>query len=274
MIYPVPAGYCRAAFERVDFPKKWVPHTMIAHLTDIHIGNAGAVPRGVAVRDNFLAVLKDISAIEPDTLVLTGDLSLDVGDREIYRWVHRTLEETGIDYHVLPGNHDDPEMVAEVFGHRAGELNDRRERCHRAVEAAGEQLLLFDVPGGEVVEEDLQWLRKAVTESPREEVLLFMHYPPVPLPVIHMERYYALARRDDVRRILAESSRRVYLFCGHYHNELTQEREGCSVFLTPSTYFQIDPLEEAFAVEHHLPGWRFIQRFDGRITTGVRYRGL
>lgn len=247
---------------------------MIAHLTDIHIGNPGESPRGVPVRENFLAVLQDIALVQPEALIITGDLTLDVGNREIYRWVHRTLEETGMDYCVLPGNHDDPEMVSEVFSSRAGELSGESRRTHRLFQAAGEQLLLFDVPGGEVTEEDLHWLSEALRESRAEEMLLFMHYPPVPLPITHMEQNYALAGRDEVSRLLAETERRVYLFCGHYHNELTQEREGYSVFLTPSTYFQIDPLEEEFAVEHHLPGWRFIDRFDGRITTGVRYRGL
>jgi Icc protein len=142
------------------------------------------------------------------------------------------------------------------------------------MEAGGEEIVLFDVSSGDVTGEDLDWLAGVLARRGREEVLLFMHYPPVRLPIAHMERNYALAGREKVSRVMEESQARLYIFCGHYHNELSQERRGYSVFLTPSTYFQIDPMDEEFSIEHHRPGWRFIDRIDGYITTGVRYRGL
>lgn len=226
------------------------------------------------MRENYLSVLGEISEMGPEILVLTGDIGLDIGNREIYQWVRHTLDETGVEYVVLPGNHDVPELVAEVFGPALGELSGPLRRSHRVIEKAGEELLLFDVAGGTVTTEDLTWLERALRESSRDELLLFMHYPPVALPISHMERHYALEGRERVSALLEQAAPRVYLFCGHYHNELTQEGAGYSCFLTPSTYFQIDPMTEEFAVDHQQPAWRFIKRYNGSITTGVRYRGL
>lgn len=247
---------------------------MIAHLTDIHVGNAGEEPRGVPVRDNFVAVLREIQEAQPELLVVTGDIALDRGKREIYRWVDQELRKSGLSYLLLPGNHDDPDMFAGEFSISAEMVANGVPRLHRSVDLAGETVILFDTPGGTVLEEDATWLRDAIEKCAREEVLLFMHYPPVPLPIAHMERHYSLEGRQLIRRVLEETEPGVHIFCGHYHNEITLVGAGYLLFLTPSTYFQINPLEEEFSVDHQIPGWRFIDRHDGRITTGVRYRGL
>ncbi|MFW6250157.1 MAG: metallophosphoesterase family protein [Alkalispirochaetaceae bacterium] len=245
---------------------------MIAHLTDIHVGNAGEEPRGVPVRDTFQSVLREIREAQPDLLVVTGDLALNRGNREIYRWVRATLDDSGLTYLVLPGNHDVPEMIAEEFSLSA-EVGRNGPRLHRAIDLGGERVILLDTPGGTVEEEDAHWLSEALADSAKGEVLLFMHYPPVPLPIAHMERHYTLQGRELLRDVLERSEPQVALFCGHYHNELSLVGPGYALFLTPSTYFQIAPLKAEFAVDHHLPAWRFIERYEGLLTTGVRYRG-
>ena len=247
---------------------------MIAHLTDIHVGNAGEEPRGVPVRESFLAVLREIEEARPELLVITGDLALDRGNREIYRWVHERLDETGLNYTVLPGNHDIPEMIAEEFTLTPETGRSGANRLHRTIDLGGEYLILFDTPGGEVEEADARWLEEQIEGSSEEEVLLFMHYPPIPLPIAHMERHYTLKGRELLEEVLEKTRPQVDIFCGHYHNELSLLGPGFSLFLTPSTYFQIAPLEVEFAVDHQLPAWRFIDRYEGRVTTGVRYRGL
>lgn len=226
------------------------------------------------MRESFLSVLREIVRARPELLVVTGDLALDRGNREIYRWVHGELERSGLNYLVLPGNHDLPEMIVEEFSISGGKQKRAPQGLHRSMEVAGERVILLDTPAGEAREEDAEWLREELSSTTRDEVLLFMHYPPVPLPIAHMERHYILQGRELIRKVLEESAPQVYLFCGHYHNELSLLGSGYSLFLTPSTYFQIDPFEEEFAVDHKVPGWRFIDRYEGRVVTGVRYRGL
>lgn len=245
---------------------------MIAHLTDIHIGREGETPRGVPVRENFIGILDEIAENGPDLLVLTGDVALDTGEGEVYRWVYSVLESSGLNYQVLPGNHDDPTMVTECFGVRAGAAFRKGGAAHRRLSIKNEEILLLDMPKGIASEADLRGIRKELGDSRGSELLVFMHYPPVPMPVAHMEERYTLQGREMVAEAFLSSGKRIHVFCGHYHAELTQEAEALSVHITPSTYYQIHRLREAFTIEHQRPAWRFISRYEGRITTGVRYR--
>ncbi|MFW6215694.1 MAG: metallophosphoesterase family protein [Alkalispirochaetaceae bacterium] len=246
---------------------------MIAHLTDLHLSLPGERPRGIGVNEQFSKTLTDLLSFRPELLVITGDLCLDTGNLEVYRLCREFLDRTGVEYQLLPGNHDDPELMDEVFEKGLSEGGSGSGRFHRRIRRAGEELVLFDLPAGEVREEDLSWLERNLQESEAEEILLFMHYPPIPLPVSHMEENYPLRRRDEVARVIRNSGRKVYIFCGHYHAELAVQGPNCALYLTPSTFFQITPLVESFAVDHRRPAWRFIQRYGEHITTGVRYGG-
>lgn len=246
---------------------------MIAHLTDLHLTLPGERPRGVAVNDRFQQVLADIAAMNPSSLVITGDICVDMGNEEIYRWCFESLEASGLHYEILPGNHDDPGLMKKVFGNRLQTAGDSNGRAHRSLTLEEERVILFDVWDGEVRKEDLLWLETALEALPAQELLLFMHYPPVGLPVAHMEEHYPLRGREAVETLISGSAQKVYLFCGHYHGELSLQGEGFALYLTPSIYFQIEPLVDAFTVEHTPPAWRFIERYGGKIATGVRYGG-
>ena len=57
----------------------------ILHLTDLHIGEEGEDTYGVDVRANFLDILSKIPLMQPDLLVVTGDLCFRDGQEKIYR---------------------------------------------------------------------------------------------------------------------------------------------------------------------------------------------
>jgi DNA repair exonuclease SbcCD nuclease subunit len=88
----------------------------IAWISDIHIGSADQQPNGVDVRGNFTRALEDICRFDVDMLVLGGDLCLDSGERDAYLWISRELDRLNPARRivVLPGNHDDPEMMAQI----------------------------------------------------------------------------------------------------------------------------------------------------------------
>ena len=52
--------------------------------------------------------------MNPDLLLATGDLSED-GSRTSYLALRNYLKPLGIPVLALPGNHDDPGLLAEVF---------------------------------------------------------------------------------------------------------------------------------------------------------------
>lgn len=103
---------------------------LIAHLTDIHVADPrdydGAWPAKVRKHSEELlaALLRDMRAIGPDHVVLTGDLTQTARREEFERArAHLDANLPGIRVTVLPGNHDrwSPESVA-FFEERFGDL--------------------------------------------------------------------------------------------------------------------------------------------------------
>ena len=115
----------------------------LLHLTDLHMRHAlaGSADRLKRLsRDipaNLERVAKRLEDWSPDVIVMTGDL-LDVPDEVVdgslletdpagyqqsveesaadYRWMREWLEATGLDWLVIPGNHDLRVAFHEVFG--------------------------------------------------------------------------------------------------------------------------------------------------------------
>ena len=88
----------------------------IIQLTDLHVGEAGELGYGVDVRANFLKILDAARQLNPDRIVVTGDLCMHTGSAPVYEWMKAQLDDTGIGYEVISGNHDTPTLLSEVFG--------------------------------------------------------------------------------------------------------------------------------------------------------------
>ena len=87
----------------------------IVQLTDLHIGLENEDTYGVDVRHNFLQILDKAKAQRPDLLVISGDLCYRDGDARIYEWIKGHLDQSGLPYEVMSGNHDDPVLLARSF---------------------------------------------------------------------------------------------------------------------------------------------------------------
>lgn len=249
----------------------------IAQITDIHIGQEGEMPDGVDVRKNFRSVLAAAAAEGAEHIVLSGDLCADTGDRAITAWVRARLDETGIPYSVIGGNHDETAFIAEVFG-RERDLHDGELYYETAVR--GVPLVMLDTGRGEASDTQLAWLGRTLASHARPAArppyagpLVFMHYPPLESGVPFMDEHYPLRNRAEVFRTLAGCGYPVPVFCGHYHSERTVVSGRVTVFLTPSTFFQIarEPAGPTFRVDHLVPGYRRITVREDGIETTVRY---
>jgi Icc protein len=249
----------------------------IAQITDIHIGQEGEMPDGVDVRKNFLSVLAAAAAEKPEHIVLSGDLCAHTGDRAITAWVRDRLDETGIPYSVIGGNHDETAFIAEVFGLER-DLHDGE--LYYELSLKGIPLVMLDTDRGKISETQLAWLGRTLSSYDRPAAgkpyagpLVFMHYPPVECGVPFMDAHYPLRNRAEAYRALAGCGYPVPVFCGHYHSERTVVSGPVTVFLTPSTFFQIarEPAGPNFRVDHRIPGFRRITVREDGIETTVRY---
>ncbi|AEJ62251.1 metallophosphoesterase [Spirochaeta thermophila DSM 6578] len=223
----------------------------IAHVSDPHISLTEEMPYGVDVKKNFLDVLDHVHATGCDLIVVTGDLCFRDASARVYHWVREALERPGHRFLVLAGNHDDPRILESVFPLTAPDLA-RGPGYSWWIRIGGWEIGGLDTSEGRITSEVAAWYLTHRERSPSS--ILFTHYPPFPCGVPHMDRNYALANPREAIGILGEGA---LVFCGHYHNDRVVVREGITAFLTPSTFFQIDPHSEDL-VAVHTRGWREI----------------
>src|SRR2546423_14820657 len=86
----------RVGPSRLDWPATVVT---IAHISDPHVGSPYFVP-------NLMnRVIVELNELEPDAVILTGDLTNE-GYRQEYKNCLAYLSRIRAPVHVIPGNHD------------------------------------------------------------------------------------------------------------------------------------------------------------------------
>jgi len=240
----------------------------IAQLTDLHIGQEGEDTFQTDVRGNFHNALDLLRHADPDYLVVSGDLCFRDPDPGIFRWVRERLDELAIPYDLISGNHDDPVMLAEVFD-RSGLLQNGELYFLR--ELAGRTLLFLDTTTGVVSSAQLDWLDRQLVALTGQDLLIFMHHPPLHAGVPYMDSRHLLRNRESVRERLFQHDSAVRVFSGHYHVDKVVQRRNITLYLTPSCFFQIDQNTEDFAVDHRRPGIRIIHLDGDRLLSTVHY---
>lgn len=238
----------------------------IIQITDLHINQDPGPVRGVDTKKNFFVTLAESMKYAPDLLVVTGDLAYQSGNNEVYTWIKEQLENCGVrEYRIIGGNHDDISMMVEVFG--------------LANHVHGDELF-YDLSPGLIFmdtvkaccsENQWRWLREKIDHIRDLRPVIFMHHPPFKAGVPHMDNKYAFQQSREFIDACKNASHSPVVFCGHYHNEISMETNGIRVFITPSTYFQINASKEEFEVDHYIPAFRIIDLNGNSLKTTVRY---
>ncbi len=214
----------------------------IAHITDLHLrevipGTSASPQRQSRLTPLALQdLLGDLQKQSVDLLVITGDL-VDVelphtpeNDEMVlaeYKLVKERLDASGLRYHVIPGNHDVPELLFQVFGKESSfEVNDY------------EFISFYDhqIGGDPVYRQDAQLeYFKSVCRSPgpRQQIHL-QHYLLYPN---HNEGWpHTYANAGVLLQEIAESERVLLCLSGHYHPGCQVERLGETQFFTGEAF--------------------------------------
>ncbi|MBM1144300.1 3',5'-cyclic-AMP phosphodiesterase [Alcanivorax sp. MM125-6] len=209
----------------------------------------------------------------PDLVVATGDLSQD-GSFESYQRLERTLADLPAPIYWLEGNHDKPAPMMHA-------LKTHEQRISPCVAELGPwTLVLLDstIPGevpGDLFEEDLAFLDRALDEARGEHLLVCLHHHPVPMNSRWLDTQLVGSAERFFQVIDAHPRVRGILW-GHVHQEYDAERNGVRLLAVPSTCVQFKPGSEDFAVDDANPGYRWLDLYpDGRIDTAVsRVEGI
>ena len=236
----------------------------IGQITDIHVGEDESLVQGIDVRSNFLKALHSDTMKDIDLLVLSGDLANENAEPGAYRYVADTLKSLKCPVCIIPGNHDDIEVMSKFF-----DLPVRNGKCYFRYDLEGRSIFFLDSACGEVSRDQLEWLEQEVPKADGE-VLLFMHHPPCFCNHKFMDLHYHLKNMVEVQQVLLKFKNLKHVFCGHYHHEFEVKFGHISVHAAPSTQMQIDPNRPYFCLKSTEPGWQVI-RWGESVDTEVIY---
>jgi Icc protein len=236
----------------------------IVQITDPHLGKTeGECLVGVDTDASLIDVVSDLP--RHDLAIVTGDLSND-GSPESYRRFSDTLSAHGVHrWSCLPGNHDDPEVMARVLGPQA--MNP--------IIVSGNWLFVSlnsRVPGfehGDLTESELLFLDRTLARHPKLNTMVFLHHQPMPVGCAWLDQY-VVRSADRFFHILDKHPNVRGVAWGHVHQDFHTLRNGVQLFGSPSTCVQFKPNCDDFAVDTAMPGHRLFEFHpDGKISTNI-----
>ena len=247
---------------------------LIAQITDTHLlDHPDAEMRGVKTDASFQAVLAAAQQFKPDRLILTGDLAHH-GEAIAYERLRDLVEATQIPSYWLPGNHDDPEAMAEI-------LQGDYLSPEKSVSLGPWQLLLLDsflenpeYGEGFLDANQLAWLAENLEQYQNFPVAIAIHHHVVPAGVDWLDQI-DVTNRNQFWEIIQNHPQVKTVFFGHVHLEYSVTQGEIPCFGTPSTCTQVTPPDqEPIEGDRQLweqPGFRLFELHDdGRFTTTVQ----
>ncbi|MCG2759998.1 MAG: metallophosphoesterase, partial [Candidatus Delongbacteria bacterium] len=226
----------------------------IIQLSDIHISPKDIVKNGANIRGNFLRAVEAVKKIEHDLIVISGDLALDI-DNSDYEWIKSKLH--GLNYFVIPGNHDVSENLSNHFGLNKCMTDGKifyKERIK------GRDFIFADTSQEWL---DLNILEKFIDRnSEKGNSFVFMHHPPSKCNSKHMDTYYLLGNHIEATEFFNNCEQISHVFCGHYHTAHNLKNENFTIYIAPSTWYQIGRKLKKFNIKHSRPGWTLIEISD------------
>lgn len=212
---------------------------LIAQLSDPHL-NPGRPHKLEALRAAVAHLLA--LPMRPDAVLVTGDLA-DTGTADEYTLFRELTGPLPMPVYVVPGNHDDREVMLEVFGVQG--TSPLPGFMQYALDIGPLRLIALDthVPGqggGQLDQVRLNWLDERLTEAPTRPTLIFMHHPPLPSGLSVMDRI-GLEGADALQDLLWRHPQVERVLAGHTHMAQTRRLAGTLLVTCPGLDFSLLP---------------------------------
>jgi Icc protein len=234
------------------------------HITDLHLrARAGTTLLGVDTDHSLRAVLAQaLSEAQPDAVLVTGDIAHDPEPAVYERFAAIMGDNYSGPCLCLAGNHD---VSAAMAG-----MSDVA-----GVTLPGWQVIALDshvddTPEADVSPEDWSRLLLQLQENQDRWVLIATHHPPVDVgcPWLDKDR---IQNGGELLESLAERPNVKGMVFGHAHQVVETKYRDIPLLGTPSTCFQFAPRSAVFAIDGHMPGYRWLTlSADGQVFSEVR----
>lgn len=214
---------------------------LIAQISDLHVAPDDSYMRRFV--DSNLLLERAIAYVNtmtprPDVVVATGDLT-DHGTAEEYVMLGEILAALEVPLFLVPGNHDEPEVMRRVLGtppYVTGPTFDY------AVDDFPVRLVAIDstTPGrhdGELDAAQLLALDARLREQPDRPTFCFMHHPSFETGIWWMD-CIGLTGARDLEAIVRRNEQVRLVVAGHVHRPVSSVWGTTMLFTAPSTAHQ------------------------------------
>jgi Icc protein len=240
----------------------------LIQFTDPHLyGSETESLRGIATLPALTATLAQARSHDwpPDAVLVTGDIVQD--DPAGYAHFRRLFSSLGVPVLCLPGNHDDPVVMAR-------ELNRAPFVVNGHADLGLWRIVLLDssIPGsasGRLSAATLAILDDALATAGNRHCLVCLHHHPVAMDSRWLDRV-GLENAEEFFQTLDRHRNVRALVWGHVHQAYEGLRKGVRLLATPSTCAQFLPHATDFMIDRQPPAYRTLElRADGSLTTEV-----
>lgn len=200
---------------------------LLAQITDPHIKRPSHLSfRKVDTSEYLRACVRKLNQLDPapDAVIVTGDL-VDSGGAEAYESLRSMLAALSMPYYLAVGNHDDREILCQVFkDHRY--LQTDTGYIQYAVDWDELSLLVLDTQdppnaGGRLGRARLDWVAEQLEARRGRPVMIALHHPPFACGIDHMDAMALDAGdADALEGIIAQHPLVERVICGHVHRTI------------------------------------------------------
>ena len=169
---------------------------VIAHISDLHVSDSDFN------EDIFLEAVDEINALNPDFIILTGDLT----NKGYYKQFVRAKELLALFEHplfIIPGNHDARNLGLETFEELIGELSWKLSKDDEFV-VIGLNSALSDLNEGAIGKPQQLWLDHQLDECVINDLfsIVTLHHHIIPIPKTGRERNVLLDAGDILKTLV------------------------------------------------------------------------
>lgn len=240
----------------------------VLHVTDTHIlSSQEATLLGVNTAEYFRKVIHHAFSHQSfDFVLLTGDLAQDPCPTS-YQYLKDYLHSYQTPCLCLPGNHDDYDIMQQVFN--SDSINCRKQTLWDHWQLISLNSQIMGANGGYLADEELSFLQTCLSSKPNQYALIAVHHHCVPTNSTWMDTMM-ISNHSALFDMISDYPQVRGIIHGHIHQALDTMLGFVRVMATPSTCFQFKPQSKDFALDNTSPGYRIVKLFaDGHIQSQV-----
>ncbi len=225
----------------------------LALLSDTHIhASPDFVARDVNMTANLKKAVAEIGQLKhkPSGVIVNGDCAFNKGLPEDYANFAACVQpilDAEIPLHLTMGNHDDRDVIFQTMTGQRPETPHLNSKHVSIIETPFANLFLLDtltkvnVVTGEIGEEQMRWLDKALNARRNKPAILMAHHCPQFTPPEEGKPWSGIADTAEFLKFISSKKQVKAFFFGHSHVWSVSKHNGIHLVNLPAVAYVFKP---------------------------------